>query len=384
MRFPERRLLVAAAAPASVFDERRLGEKAMVIADWTSVIGHARRQGVLSLMARRLPGGPWDAALREDRLRVAQQGLDLARRLPALLGLFREAHVPALAFKGPSLAAFLYGDPAARVSTDLDVLVHRRDAVAARCILERAGMRGGIHLPPDLEARFVRGSNEFGFTDHDGNIVEIAWALAPRPFAVDLDADVFFERAVDVDVAGAEVATLAADDMLVALCVHGGKHLWERLGWVADVAQLLEHPGLDLDRAIRFAEQHGVKRMVLVGVALAHGLLGAPLDPPAVRALADDPASQPLARELASRLYAAHAVQRPEARFDTFRMRLRERPVDRLRVLGRSLFEPTLGDWTSIRLPPRLGFVYPLIRPGRLAMSTLRTRGRRGHHEALP
>ena len=41
----------------------------------------------------------------------------------------------------------------------------------------------------------------------------------------------------------------APEDLLRLLVLHGGKHVWERIAWLADVADLLrQHP--DLDHAV--------------------------------------------------------------------------------------------------------------------------------------
>ena len=60
------------------------------------------------------------------------------------------------------------------------------------------------------------------------------------------------ERLEEVGVAGTTFLTLPADVLLVALCVHGAKHVWERLGWIVDVAELIaETAGSRLGRCAR-------------------------------------------------------------------------------------------------------------------------------------
>ena len=60
------------------------------------------------------------------------------------------------------------------------------------------------------------------------------------------------ERLEEVATAGTTFRTLPADVLLVALCVHGAKHVWERLGWIVDVAELIAAaPGARLGRGAR-------------------------------------------------------------------------------------------------------------------------------------
>ena len=57
--------------------------------------------------------------------------------------------------------------------------------------------------------------------------------------------------------AGREVRTFSLEDTPLLLCVHGSKHIWERLGWIADIAALTKTSRpvdwtLVLERARRF------------------------------------------------------------------------------------------------------------------------------------
>jgi len=36
-----------------------------------------------------------------------------------------------------------------------------------------------------------------------------------------------------------DVSALSVEDELVLICIHGAKHFWERLMWIADVAALI-------------------------------------------------------------------------------------------------------------------------------------------------
>lgn len=60
---------------------------------------------------------------------------------------------------------------------------------------------------------------------------------------------------------------------MILLCVHGSKHAWEQLKWVCDVAELVRRrPTLDWSRVLFQAGEWGCRRMVLLGLAMAHSL----------------------------------------------------------------------------------------------------------------
>ncbi len=76
---------------------------------------------------------------------------------------------------------------------------------------------------------------------------------------------------------GQVVKSFSTDDLLFSLCVHGSRHIWERLSWICDVAELIKRQQLNwpalMDRAIKT----DCERMFYLGLFLAERLLGASL-----------------------------------------------------------------------------------------------------------
>src|SRR5439155_5626844 len=71
-----------------------------------------------------------------------------------------------------------------------------------------------------------------------------------------------------------ETPALSVEDELVLICVHGAKHFWERLIWIADVAALVSRQKqIDWVRVTDSAQALGAKRMLHIGLCLAADLL---------------------------------------------------------------------------------------------------------------
>jgi hypothetical protein len=343
------------------------------VADWQQVREAASTHALLPLLTARLhqAGAEVPPAVEEEAGTVVARALTLVASLVRVGGLLADAGIEAIAFKGPALSAALYGDPALRQSADIDLLVRRRQALAARRALEAAGHRFWLHLSDGEEARFLRYSNEYGLWDPDGGIVELLWALAPRHLSLQLDADRFFADAASLRVAGTSFSVLAPHDQLLALSVHGGKHLWERLGWVTDIAQLLgSTPDLDVGVALARARAVGVERHVLVAGAMCENLLGTQLPSPLSTAIAGDSTVPRLVAALRDRLLPL-TRRHPDRVFEPLSLRLRERRSDRATMVMRLLWTPTVEDWQWVRLPDALAFAYPAVRPFRLAKKYL-------------
>src|SRR4030095_6420095 len=82
--------------------------------------------------------------------------------------------------------------------------------------------------------------------DNHRLIVELHWEVAPHLFAATINSDQIWGDLVSVDLNGTEVKTLSAADLLFSLCVHGSRHLWERLCWVCDISELLPRHSFSL------------------------------------------------------------------------------------------------------------------------------------------
>jgi hypothetical protein len=203
-------------------------------------------------------------------------------------------------------------------------------------------------------------------------IVEIHWRVSARLFSSPLDEETLWENLHTDTFAGMPINALAPEDLLLSLCVHGAKHLWERLSWITDIAQLLAvHPDLNWPSLLERARRTGTERMLLLGLHVARELLGAPLPTDVEARLEADPEIVPLARQIYAGLFAGGAGA--EAGNDAsgisgyfiFQLRARRRLRDKFNYC-RYVISPTEEDLTLLSLPAPLSFVYYLLRPLRM------------------
>jgi hypothetical protein len=163
------------------------------------------------------------------------------------------------------------------------------------------------------------------------------------------------------------VETLAPEDLLIALCIHGAKHFWERLSWVCDVAHLLslDRP-LDWSLVFQLARAAGVERMLALGLCLAVELFSIELPAELLRQIQSDAIAFGLAAEVISRMFEG-ADFRPFSfqRAIGFNLRARRHWLEKVRYCG-YLLTPTDADLAIGDLPARFEFAYYLLRPFRL------------------
>lgn len=255
---------------------------------------------------------------------------NLARtaELVQLLGLLNKHGIAALPFKGPLLAASVYGSLGLRQFSDLDVVVRHTD------------------LPRAITLITTRGYKEYQYTNSPvapaersdcllvhpttGTNVELQCAVFRWPFRFPERFDLLWENIGEATLAGSTVRSFADEDLLLYLCVHGSKHLWQRMIWICDVAELLRaRPGLDWRRVARRAEELGGTRMLYTGLLLARELLGAP-PVPLLAPARDDRYAAELAQEVCAHLFETPEEDTTGARTPLYYLRMRERLRDRL------------------------------------------------------
>jgi putative nucleotidyltransferase-like protein len=131
--------------------------------------------------------------LRADFRHAATHSLLLTGQLLTILQHFGEAAIPAIAFKGPVLAATGYGDLALREYSDLDILVRGEDLARAKSVLYSLGFH--CSFAREWETAHFRLGHEFDFLSADGRFaIDLQWRLASRWLSFPVDVDGVWRR----------------------------------------------------------------------------------------------------------------------------------------------------------------------------------------------
>jgi hypothetical protein len=294
----------------------------------------------------------------------------LAAELVAVLEGLRRSGVAALAVKGPVSAVLCYGDIGLRTYSDLDVLVAPDDVGAATACLEARGYAAPFALSPGWRACLLRSDSEMLFRHPDGRrLVDLHWSLMPRGYSFTPGRDGPFARERTVRIGSSDVPTLDVEATLLFLLLHGAKHDWRSLGWLCDVAELVRRrTELDWDAVVAWSARPGPRRLIDVGLALAHDLLDAAVPAPALARGRADPAVAGLADRLARQLFVPLAEQAglPRTPFSYPYLQAMELARDRLRFIHDVFLRPTPLEWQAVPLPVELAPLHYLVRPVRL------------------
>lgn len=339
---------------------------------WSRALSTSVGHGVLPLLRRGLDGVEGvPEAVRSDLERGAQanerRALQLTGELLRIVRRLGEADIAAVPWKGPTLGQQAYGSPSMRMYFDLDVLVRKADLVRAAGVLQADGLEPDKPMTERQQRNYVDHQGELELVRRDDGLwVELHWAVVPTYYAPPWVAEDPWRRLVRVRLGREMVAALAPEDDLEALCVHGSKHRWERLLWIADIGMLAKaKPDLDWEMLLERARQKGTLRMVRLGLLLAASVTHAPIPAHVLHAARGDRAATTLQANVHRALF--QPVDSSLEGF-LFHARMRERGRDRARYVFGSLYTPSGADWEGIDLPAGLFPLYRALRPLRLGV----------------
>jgi len=349
--------------------------------DWPRLWKVAESHGMLPLLHRVMSASPGAMPEASGTSPQATGQSETVRSLYLTEELFRildgldARQIPAVPYKGPVLAMSAYGDVGLRGFRDLDILVPKQDMFRAKEVLLSQG-----YEPSSAEEEGPAGEHTAHFASAwafvrpaDGIAVDLQWkATFFKGLSSPVERGDFWERLEHRSLAGRTVRVMPAETLLQVLCIHGCRHLWERLIWICDVAALIEsEPDLDWERVMAEAESQGNRRVAFIGLLLANELLGTAVPTDVLDKAKTDKVACKLAGQARERLCfdAARPIRALEAR--TFHLQMLERFGDRVRYFQHfagSLVAPNDRDRAVIPLPQGLSFLYYAIRPVRLLL----------------
>jgi len=342
--------------------------------DWEYLFQLARRHSIVPLVYVQLQQHASDLVpleflnkLKKHYFENSARNTLLTAELCRLIKLFSQEGIETIPYKGPVLALFAYGDVALRRFIDLDVIVKKPDVLKAREILLSQGYTPSKSLSLDQQEMLLRTQHNMQFSrDNHRLIIELHWEVAPHLFASTVNGERLWQDLITLDLHGTPVKTFSAEDLLFSLCVHGSRHLWERLAWICDIAELIKRQPLDWPALLERAAISDTERMFLLGVHLAQQLLDAPV-PVEVKQRCDaDQRLSSLADNIIEHLFNGPThVPATSREIFKYNIGVRKTLSARARYLL-YMFRPTDSDLGSHSLPPRLSFAYYLTRPFRL------------------
>ncbi len=349
--------------------------------NWEWLFTLAGRHGLLPLVHRTLTRlGPDTVPsmhvehLRRQFVTNASYALLRTTALLNLVQLFAAHGIPVLPYKGPTLAAAVYGTLLLRQAGDLDLWVDPWDyEFRVPDLLTAYGWR--LDVDYGYERTFVAAKESIQ--------VDVHQRVAPPQFPFRLDFSRAWQRRVTISLTGTPVSTLAPADLLLLLCAQTAQDAAAqrlRLIKLCDVAALLQrHPDLDWPWVIQEAQRIGAARILALGLHSAAGLLGFALPQVLQQQSRALPQMPFLITYIRACLFpgAAEGDSYPKLlNHERFCVALRDGLRERIRAASQDVLTPSRHEYALVRLPRALYLCYYVLRAVRLLAKYGRKLGR--------
>jgi len=314
--------------------------------------------------------------LRKQVRYLAQKNMFMSAELIKMFRQFQSLDIKVLAFKGPTLAQSAYGDITLRQYGDLDILIKQKDVPKVIALMKKNGYSPDVHIPKGQTDHLHQLLTTIGFDKPSSSMrIEVHWELLSLNYAVTWDTEALWQKTDTVTINRSSLPTLAFEHLLPYICVHGSKHLFERMEWICDIDRIVRaQPDIDWEKINSHAKHTGIERMYLLGLSLAHRFFDLPLPSSILTKIEQDTALPKLTQTIIALHFSDTEQHIVDKNYFFILLRMRERFTDKLRFGYQAFFAPQFNDFNYLPLPRYLHFLYPLVRIYRLGQKYLFTK----------
>ena len=347
------------------------------VQDWEYLLAAASYHGLLPLLHKHVHASGADlvpvnvlSRLKQSSLANTQTVLHLLSKQLKVQRLLKDTGVPVAVFKGSVLSQMSYGEISLRQAGDVDLLIERQHFARVRVLLESLGYEMTPQLTTTQLASHLKHHCEIQFVRDDWfTVVDLHWGLAPKSFVFNLETTEVMSRLQTVAVAGGEIQTLATEDLILYLSMHGAKHLWRALEWISSLGELIRTAeAIDWEVVVERAVQAHATRMLGLALRLVERVSGPGMfsDSHVLGAFDKDASMSRMAEQVLAQMFVASGVA-ASTETNLYNLKIMDRKRDALISTLRAIFVPTFTDWDALTLPPSLHSLYYAYRPLRLS-----------------
>jgi hypothetical protein len=368
---------------ATIQDITSLANKGI---DWEYLIETAHSHKLQYLLYRSLNKACPELVPSEDLKKLeldyaanAKDSLFIFGKLLSILKLLKNNDISALPFKGPVLAAMVYGDYALRQFGDLDILIDRENVLRAIKIFKDHGFQPEIDLnQKQLVAYAVKKSSIALISSISGLTVDLHWEMSGSytfyPFLLNsMESNLVHEC-----IAGKHIRQPCKEDMVVYLCLNGTRDCWEDMESLSSLAGLVQSTKeLDWMRIGGLAKRMRCERILHLGLFLVCDLFDVELPEDVMKRVKKNPVVPGLASTVYNTLFKENNGSSEfeiNSKFSMFHFKVRDRWSEKFRYGKNIILGATAQEWTRVPVPGKFSFVYGILRPIRLFTAFLENR----------
>ncbi len=287
----------------------------------------------------------------------------MTSELIKVMNLLEENHINAIAFKGPLLSQMAYGDITLRQYVDLDILIDEKDLGRTSELLQKSNYKEEYDLQEYQKENLKNLVHDRSFINKENGInIELHWTLSSSEFFINLEELNYFERIEKLDLNKQKLNGLSSEILFIYLCIHGNKHMWERIEWLVDLALLLKKENINLDKVLNLSKKIDAERVVLSSVLLCEKILSINLH---LNIQVDNSKFQRVVEKYLEKLYNNYSninKHKHTKQISYIQWYMLKTFKNRIKYI-KALLTPTENDYESLKLSKSFSFFYYLVRP---------------------
>ncbi|WP_017655066.1 nucleotidyltransferase domain-containing protein [Fortiea contorta] len=375
--------------------------------NWRTLLETAINNGVMPILYQSLKAMEADvvppAVIVQLQTCNRMNGLHNVSQTKELLEILTDlekAGIEAIAFKGPTLAASVYGNVTLRQFNDLDIFVRLEDFWQAKAFLSTLGYESIASEADQMETfnRYLQISLSHSTPEaimfnqrfqpsllhsNPERSIDLHWGIPPRRAWKSDQFERLWENLDQINLMGQAVKIFSPEITLVIQCMNAGKELWKgSFKHICDVAQIIRaYPDLNWQSALELSSELHTQRLFLIGLSVTRQLLHVPLPQFILEMIVSNELtdkclfeSDPSGKSL--RFPAAFRGLQISWQEYTYQLKIIDQWWDGLLItrdyvqsILRSLLSPDERDRQFLPLPKRLFFLYYIIRPIRVLIN---------------
>jgi hypothetical protein len=298
---------------------------------------------------------------------IAQKNMLMSAELIKIVKLLAKHDIKTIPFKGPSLAQLAYGDITLRVFGDLDILVEPNQIYDAGVILTKHNYICDVDISFLHNTKLLDISSDLGFrhqTNH--TYVELHWKLFRKKLSIDFIDLNIFTNYTTLDINKHQLQTLEINTLLIYLCIHGSKHMWERVGWIVDIDKLITQYDINWD----LIKNVNNKTPVYLGLYMSYKLYDTPIPKEILSHIQHHNKIKSLYKQTIH-LWSNHIDNKMKFKFD-YHAQLMDSKFEYYKYYFKTLFGITQDDILYKNLSEKYHILYIILRPIRLISKYLK------------
>lgn len=350
--------------------------------DWDYFIKTSLRHGMFLLIYQILVDGKYidvsdkcKISLKTLAQKLMMKSLQMSTELIRICDVLVSNNIPVIPFKGPTLSKEVYGKVGLRIFGDLDILVKESDVKRVLQIFSELNYKPLIELDTDQLQKYIVLEDDMQLSHPNGITVEVHWETTGRYAAITADYNFYRPNIIHINFHGSKIQQFGTEDQFIYLCLHGTRHLWERLEWLFSVASLLKNSTtIDYTYVLAKAKKMRCQKIVLQAILMVKEVFN--VDVPLI--IQDKVSNDRKLVHLVRRnklkllhLYDSEVFSSSGHRFNLFNVSMRDNWTDSIKYLLKQLFGLRVADVQFMNLPSSMYMLYYIIRPCRLILKGL-------------